>query len=142
MSKVYIRTYAYNAEKTLVRAIESILNQTHSDFIYYLCDNGSTDATGSIVMQFAAKDKRIHPFYNKINRNFMETKECLFLPYHIDENDFYCTLDADDEYKPEYLKKMLVFIEEYDLDIAACGNDFLDAAQNNKLMGSVSFLKT
>lgn len=135
MSRIYIRTYAFNGEKTLARTIESVLNQTHSDFLYYLCDNGSTDTTRSIVERYAAKDKRIRAFYNKYNRDHTDTEECYLLPYRIDENDFYCTLDADDEYKPEYFEKMLAFIEEFGLDIAVCGNDFLDVTQNNKIIG-------
>ena len=42
---IYIRTFAYNAEKTLERAVDSILNQTYADFTYYLMDHGSTDGT-------------------------------------------------------------------------------------------------
>lgn len=133
MSKIYIRTYAYNAEKTIERAIESVLNQTYTNFIYYLCDNGSTDQTGQIIKAYAKKDQRIRPFHNQINRNFNETKECLLLPYQIGEEDFYCTLDADDEYDSRFFEEMLAFIKANDLDIAVCGSDFLSVADNNRL---------
>lgn len=135
MGKVYIRTYAYNAEKTLRRAVASVLNQTYGDFVYYLCDNGSTDGTRGIVAEYASRDSRIKAFYNTNNRAFHETEECLFLPYNIQANDFFCSLDADDEYLPTFLEEMLAFIDKYDLDIAACGSDFLSVADNNKLLG-------
>lgn len=134
MGKVYIRTYAYNAEKTLRRAVESVLGQTHVDFAYYLCDNGSTDGTRKIVEEYAHCDGRVKAFYNTANRAFWETEECWFLPYRIGDNDFYCTLDSDDEYLPAYFEEMLAFIDEYDLDIAACGSDFFSVA-DNKLVG-------
>lgn len=134
MNKVYIRTYAYNAEKTLRRAVESILNQTHTDFVYYLCDNGSTDGTRKIVEDYASQDSRIKAFYNKTNCAFDETKECILLPYHIEEEDYYCTLDADDEYFPNFLEEMIAFMEKYNLDIAACGSDFVSVAEDDRLI--------
>ena len=56
---IYIRTHAYNAEKTIRRAIKSVLKQTFQDFIFYVCDNGSTDRTGKIIDFYAQKDSRI-----------------------------------------------------------------------------------
>lgn len=134
MSKVYIRTYAYNAEKTLRRAVESVLSQTHGDFIYYLCDNGSTDGTHDLVREYAKRDSRIRPFYNKVNRDHSETQECLNLPHLIDSEDYYCTLDADDEYFPTFFEESLEFMNTCRLDIAACGSDFINA-QNRQLAG-------
>lgn len=135
MAKVYIRTYAYNAEKTLRRAVDSVLNQTYPDFVYYLCDNGSTDGTRGIVEEYASRDSRIKAFYNTVNRAFHETEDCLFLPYHIEADDYFCSLDADDEYLPTFLEEMLTFMDKCDLDIAACGSNFLSVADNNELQG-------
>lgn len=135
MGKVYIRTYAYNAERTLRRTVDSVLNQTYADFVYYLCDNGSTDGTREIVEEYASRDSRIKVFYNTVNRAFHETEECLFLPYNIAADDYFCSLDADDEYLPTFFEEMLAFMDKYDLDIAVCGSDFLNVADSNKLMG-------
>lgn len=133
MEKLYIRTYAYNAEKTLSRAIDSVLNQKHTDFLYYICDNGSNDATYEIVEKYAKLDKRIRVFHNKVNRDHSETKECLYLPHHIAADDYYCTLDADDEYLPVFFEKMLTFMDQYNLDIASCGSDFICDDQKNQI---------
>ena len=46
---IYIRTCAYNAEKTLQRAVDSVLNQTYQDFEYHILDNGSQDSTGELL---------------------------------------------------------------------------------------------
>lgn len=46
---IYVRTCAYNAEKTLRRAMDSVLNQTYGELTYYVLDNGSTDRTGEIL---------------------------------------------------------------------------------------------
>ena len=121
-------TSAYNAEKTIERTIKSVLNQTHQDFIYYLCDNVSTDKTKEIIETYAAKDNRIIPWYNKISYG---KRLCLvFNESNVKDDDYFCVLDADDEYKPDFLEKMLSFIKEHELDIAICGNDVIDVAEN------------
>ena len=55
----------YNAEKTIERCINSILNQTYKDFELLLLDDGSTDASGLICDSFAEKDMRIRVFHKE-----------------------------------------------------------------------------
>lgn len=136
MKKIYIRTHAYNASETLRRAVDSVLHQTHTDYIYYLCDNGSTDggATRRIIEAYAKLDRRIVPFYNEVNHVWNGSAEYIDLPLHVDDDDYFCELDADDEYLPTFFEEMLDFMQENDLDVACCGNDFLDTAQENRLV--------
>lgn len=49
----------YNAEKTIGRCIESILNQEFTDFELLLIDDGSTDGSGILCDVYAEKDSRI-----------------------------------------------------------------------------------
>ena len=49
----------YNAEKTICRCIDSILNQTFKDFELLLINDGSPDSCGKICDDYAEKDKRI-----------------------------------------------------------------------------------
>ena len=49
----------YNTEKYLSRCIDSILAQTFTDLELILVDDGSTDNSGNICDEYAAKDKRI-----------------------------------------------------------------------------------
>ena len=131
MSKIIIYTPAYNAEETLRRAVDSILNQTHKEFIYYLLDNASTDGTYEIIKEYAQNDKRIVPLHNETN--WIGNGIFDIIKNH--ESDCYmCELDADDEYAPDFLEKMLLFIKNENLDIAACGSDFVDM-QTNKHLG-------
>ena len=46
---------AYNSEKTIAESIDSILNQTFSDWEFIICDDGSTDNTFQIIQEYAAK---------------------------------------------------------------------------------------
>jgi glycosyltransferase involved in cell wall biosynthesis len=50
---------AYNGERFLREAVESILRQTFSDFELIVVDDGSTDATPPILAEYAAADPRV-----------------------------------------------------------------------------------
>ena len=56
---------AYNAEKYLQEAIDSILNQTFTDFEFLIIYDDSKDATFAIIEENAKKDDRIKLIYNK-----------------------------------------------------------------------------
>ena len=124
---IYIRTCAYNAEKTIRKAIDSVLNQSYDEFVYYILDNGSTDRTGEIITEYAKKDKRVVPFYNKKNRVLEENPDFWLLTKKMNEDDFFCILDADDAYDLTFLEEMLDFMKENALDMAACGSRFIDS---------------
>lgn len=125
---IYIRTCAYNAEKTLQRAVDSVLNQTYQDFEYHILDNGSQDSTGELLRMYARQDKRIVPYFNKVNRAYQENPDFWNLTRHIPEQDYFCVLDADDSYEPTFLEEILRFMQENRLEMAACGTRFLDAS--------------
>lgn len=55
---------AYNSERYIAAAIESILNQTMADFEFIIVDDGSTDSTLQIIQCYAAKDARIRVIHN------------------------------------------------------------------------------
>jgi glycosyltransferase involved in cell wall biosynthesis len=139
MSKVTIYTQAYNAEKTVARTIESVLAQTFQDFTYYVVDNGSLDTTGAIIREFAGRDGRVVHRANAKNHvwepgtHFIALAYEMFLAHEHEDGSYFCMVDADDEYKPDFLERALAFIRENQLDLAACGSDFLDAVSGNFL---------
>ena len=58
---------AYNAARYIRYSIESILNQTYSNFELIIVDDASTDRTSKIIDEYASKDPRILYLHNKIN---------------------------------------------------------------------------
>lgn len=58
----------YNGEQYIRQTLESILAQTFTDFELIISDNASTDATGEICEEFAAKDDRVR--YYRAAENF------------------------------------------------------------------------
>ncbi|MEZ4707760.1 MAG: glycosyltransferase, partial [Caldilineaceae bacterium] len=65
--KVSIGLAVYNGEDYLSEAIESILNQSFSDFELIISDNASTDRTTAICEAYAAQDARIRYHRNETN---------------------------------------------------------------------------
>ena len=57
--KLNIGVPVYNGEKFIRKCLNSILNQTFTDFEIILSDNASTDSTTSICKEYAKKDSRI-----------------------------------------------------------------------------------
>ena len=55
----------YNTEKYLDECVQSILNQSFTDFELLLIDDGSTDRSGAICDQYAAKDERVRVFHTE-----------------------------------------------------------------------------
>lgn len=129
---IYFRTCAYNAEKTIRRTIESVLSQTIGEFKYYILENGSTDGTREIIREYAEKDSRIVAFYNKVNRKVEENPDFWNISYNIDDEDYLAILDADDYYESTFVEEMLHFMEENNLDVAACGSVVEDENGNER----------
>ena len=55
----------YNSEKALRRCLDSILAQTMTDYECLLIDDGSTDSSGRICDEYAAKDERFRVFHKE-----------------------------------------------------------------------------
>jgi len=123
--KVIVYTQAYNAEKTLPRTIDSILGQTFQNIEYYVLDNGSTDRTREIILEYAKRDQRVKPLTIKIN-DPQHGGMLLWTLFFASDADYFVWCDADDTYSPDFLEKMTTFASENQLDIAACGYDMID----------------
>ena len=96
---------AYNVEKYIGEAIESILAQTFTDWELIIVDDCSKDKTLAIASEYAAKDSRIRI----IKRN--ENSGSVRLP-RLDgvmaaHGTYICAIDSDDAIEPEYLQKMI-----------------------------------
>lgn len=66
--KISIIVPVFRAEKTLSLCIESLLNQTFTDFEIILIDDGSPDNCGKICDDYARKDVRVQSFHTEKSR--------------------------------------------------------------------------
>lgn len=83
---------AYNAEKTIRNTLESIVNQTYTDFQAIVVDDGSSDGTLALITEFANKDSRIEVFH-KENGGIASAYQLAFA--HI-KGDYVTFVDSDD----------------------------------------------
>jgi glycosyltransferase involved in cell wall biosynthesis len=127
---IFAFTQAYNAEKTIRRCADSVLNQSYNDIIYYLVDNNSTDSTKSIIEEYHNKDKRIIPIFSDNSENW-HIFSCIQNIINTHGTDgYFIVLDADDEYLPGCFEKLLFFLCENHLDIASCTSNYVDGFTN------------
>lgn len=115
MSKVRfsVNVPVYNAEKYLRECIDSVLNQTFTDFELLLVDDGSKDSSGAICDEYAKKDSRVRVFHNE-NQGSFATR--VFSVNHA-QGEYCAFCDADDYFDAEYLERANEMIEEEGCDM-------------------------
>ena len=107
--RVSVLMPAYNVEKYIGEAIESVLNQTLDDFEFIIVNDGSTDNTAKIVEQYAAQDKRIRFINHKKNRGIVETRNELL---DCADGEYAAFCDSDDISLPERLRVQVDFLDK------------------------------
>lgn len=113
---------AYNAEKFLKEAIDSILNQSISEFELLVINDGSVDTTGEIIASY--RDDRIRCVTNERNLNLCHS---LAKGVMLARGDFIARMDADDIAHPTRLEKQLaVMLAEPDLDLLGANVRWID----------------
>lgn len=96
---------AYNAEKYIRTAIDSILSQTYSNFEFLICDDASTDGTLQIINEF--KDKRIRVIRHTVNCGIVSTLNELI---ELSSGSLIARMDADDISLPNRLGKQANYL--------------------------------
>ena len=108
MGKVSIIVPAYNAEKTIGRCVESVLNQTYTDLELIVMDDGSRDSTGAILDAYAAKDARLRVVH-KTNSGVSDTRN---QGMDLATGDYLQFLDADDWAAPDATRLFVRAMED------------------------------
>ncbi len=118
MPRLTILMPAYNATNYISEAIDSLLNQTFTDFEFWVIDDASTDNTLSIVKNY--KDPRIKVLSNKVNLGRVRTINGLVKEI---QTSFFTITDADDASHPLRLEKQIRLLEN-DPSLFMCGSSF------------------
>lgn len=106
---------AYNAEKYISEAVESIRNQTHADWALIIVNDGSTDSTKEEAERLAREDARIRVIsLEKGSGSAFQPRKRAILEA---ETEWVAPLDADDWVEPAYLDKLLKVQEATGADI-------------------------
>ena len=119
----------YNREKTVGKAIESVLNQTHKNFRLIIVDDGSRDGTEEICRKYL-NDERV--IYHKVLHGGIS--RALNAGILIATAEYIARQDSDDEWMPWHLDFLLNELEQNDkLDIIGSKVD----ADRSKLQGGI-----
>lgn len=115
MPRVTVLMPVYNGGKYLNEAIESILNQTFTDFEFLIIDDGSTDNSVQIIQSY--QDYRIRLECNETNQRLIFT---LNKGIDLAQGEYIARMDCDDISLPERLAKQVDFLDTH-LDVSLCG---------------------
>lgn len=130
VARAYIRFYkgikmpvvsviipVYNAEKYLHRCLDSLLNQTFTDWTAICINDGSRDASAEILAEYAALDARF-VVINKPNAGVSAARNDGLAAAR---GEYIHFMDADDFIDADYYEKMLAALRATRADVAASG---------------------
>lgn len=99
----------YNGEKFISDAIESILNQTFSNFELIIVNDGSTDNTEQVISKYL-NDRRITYYKNKANLGLAHSYNRAL---SLSKGDYIAIMDCDDVCLPDRLKLEVDILDKY-----------------------------
>lgn len=106
---------AYNAEKTIGRAIESVLQQTYSNWELIIVNDGSTDTTLEVVSKY--KDSRLK-VVNQTNTGLSGARNA---GLDSAKGDYITFIDSDDWYEQDFLSQLMMSLTKNRAELCVCG---------------------
>ena len=107
----------YKVEKYLRNCIDSVINQSYTNWEMILVDDGSPDQSGTICDEYAKCDQRIKVIH-KGNGGLSSARNA-GLDYP-PKGDLVTFLDSDDFWHEDYLRELLTLQKRYEADIVQC----------------------
>lgn len=118
---------AYNAERTIAQAIESVLAQTYGNLELLVIDDCSSDQTVVIVNKFARNDARVCLIQNEKNLGVSYTRKHGLQKAN---GEWVAILDSDDAWAPDKLQKQVNLQAKTGAELLFTGSAFMDADGN------------
>ncbi len=103
----------FNAEKTLKKSVDSVLDQSFKELELIMIDDGSTDSSGKICDDYALVDKRIKVIHQK-NSGVSNARNT---GIRVAKGEYIIFLDSDDEMDLNLIEDNLKIIEKYNPDV-------------------------
>lgn len=121
---------AYQAKKYLGKCIDSILDQSFSDFELILVDDGSNDGSEKICDEYAGKDKRI----NVIHQANQGVSSARNTGLEHASGEYITFVDADDWVGQDLFQECIKIVEKHPVDIIYHG--FVKEVWRNNIVNS------
>ena len=103
LPKISVIMACYNSEKFVGKSIQSVIDQTYSNWELLCVNDMSTDNTLDVLQQYAAKDSRIKVFDKKVRGGMGAPNFNYAIEYAT--GDFMCLLGHDDRFSPDLLEQ-------------------------------------
>lgn len=132
-TQIDILMATYNGEKYIKEQIDSILEQTYSNFKLIISDDCSTDKTREILKEYEKKDNRVEIYFQEQNLGYVKNFEFLLTKV---QNKIYMLSDQDDIWLPEKVEKTYNKLVETNADLVFTD---LTVINENKEVISESF---
>lgn len=124
--EVTIGIPVFNGENYLSFAIESVLNQTHTDIRLLISDNNSTDSTQDICQKYSKLDSRVTYFRQSDNIGGAPNYNFVFNQC---KSPYFKWLAHDDVMMPEYIERCLKILKENPyLSVVHCKTTRIDSS--------------
>jgi glycosyltransferase involved in cell wall biosynthesis len=107
----------YNAEKYILRCLDSIQNQTFLDYEVILINDGSIDNSREILESYIG-NKANWTLINKANEGTSHTRNLGLIKA---KGSYVCFIDIDDFIEEKYLEKLYNSIAQNKCELACCG---------------------
>ncbi|MGA8599749.1 MAG: glycosyltransferase family A protein [Bryobacteraceae bacterium] len=111
-----IGLFVYNGERFIEKAVDSILNQTFTNFELIISDNGSTDRTGEICQNYARRDERVRYYRSEKNMGagWNVRRVC-----ELASAKYFKWAAADDILEPDFLRQCIEALESDETCVVA-----------------------
>lgn len=117
--RVSIIMCSYNTSKYIEEAVESIINQTYTDWELIISDDRSTDNTVELIKQYT-DDPRVTLYEQPVNLGYLANKNSAL---KMATGELVTQLDADDVSKPERIEKQVAAFKQLP-DLMICGTNY------------------
>ena len=107
---------AYNVEKYIREALNSVINQTYANLDIIIVDDGSTDNTGKICDDYLRKDMRIRVVH-RVQGGLSAARNT---GIDIIKGEYIAFLDSDDAYVPNTIETLVKTMKDEQADIVCC----------------------
>jgi teichuronic acid biosynthesis glycosyltransferase TuaG len=114
---------AYNCEKYVVEAVNSVINQTYKKWELIVIDDGSTDNTVKILEDISQKDSRIRFMKNDKNQGVSATRNGGIA---LAEGEWVAFLDSDDMWEKTKLQKQMKYAEKTSSEFIFTGASYIN----------------
>ncbi|SHK08138.1 glycosyltransferase family 2 protein [Epilithonimonas mollis] len=116
----------YNAERSLEKCLDSVTQQSYSHLEIIIVDDGSTDNSSKIYVEFQRRDERIKIFH----QNNSGVSKARNRGVKAATGDYICFVDSDDWVEPDYCAELYRLLLDENADISIIEASYEDEKGN------------